>query len=317
MGLTQRELAARARVSLGALRDLEQGRTATPGWSVVSRLIAALEETAPAFREPGVPGNALRIRVFGRLSASRDGLELDLGPARQRYILGALAAAPDANISQAALIELLWPGRHPDSAPAMLHRYIWRLRNALANGSAPARQLITTDGGCYRLNTEHADVDVKDFQRLAARARQAEPADPNGAIALYERAAGLCPGDALTDIDCLSGQPAMAVLEASRDALILGFARLAVRLGQPERVLPHLRALCDRDPFNEDAHASLMRAHAAGGHRAAALSVYDEIRSRLLSDLDLAPGSCLASAYGDIVGLDRRPGGGCLQIRRT
>jgi DNA-binding SARP family transcriptional activator len=259
----------------------------------------------------------LRIRVFGRLSASRDGLELDLGPARQRYILGTLAAAPDVNVSQAALIELLWPGQPPDSAGAMLHRYIWRLRNALANGSrgARARQLITTDGGCYRLNTEHAYVDVKDFQRLASRARQAEPGDPGGAIALYERAAGLCPGEALTDIDYLSGQPPMAALEASRDALILSFARLAVRLGQPERVLPHLRALCARDPFNENAHASLMRAHAAGGHRAAALRVYDEIRSRLLSDLDLVPGSCLASAYGEIVGLGRGPGEGAARPR--
>ena len=40
--LTQRELAAAAGLSLGALRDLEQGRTQSPRWDTAERLATAL-----------------------------------------------------------------------------------------------------------------------------------------------------------------------------------------------------------------------------------------------------------------------------------
>jgi transcriptional regulator with XRE-family HTH domain len=41
-GLTQRELAESAAVSIGTLRDIEQGRTRSPGWQVVGNLLRAL-----------------------------------------------------------------------------------------------------------------------------------------------------------------------------------------------------------------------------------------------------------------------------------
>jgi transcriptional regulator with XRE-family HTH domain len=44
-GLTQRELAESAKVSIGTLRDIEQGRTRSPGWCVVSNLLHVLRTT--------------------------------------------------------------------------------------------------------------------------------------------------------------------------------------------------------------------------------------------------------------------------------
>ena len=41
-GLTQRELAAAAGTSIGALRDLEQGRTRSPRWAMLEELAAVL-----------------------------------------------------------------------------------------------------------------------------------------------------------------------------------------------------------------------------------------------------------------------------------
>ena len=42
-GLTQRELAAAAGTSIGALRDLEQGRTRSPRWAMLEELAAVLD----------------------------------------------------------------------------------------------------------------------------------------------------------------------------------------------------------------------------------------------------------------------------------
>jgi transcriptional regulator with XRE-family HTH domain len=43
IGLTQRELADAAGMSIGALRDLEQGRTRCPRWGAVAAFAAALD----------------------------------------------------------------------------------------------------------------------------------------------------------------------------------------------------------------------------------------------------------------------------------
>jgi transcriptional regulator with XRE-family HTH domain len=47
-GVTQRELAAAAGLSIGTLRDLEQGRTRFPRWGMVEGLAAVLGLGAPS-----------------------------------------------------------------------------------------------------------------------------------------------------------------------------------------------------------------------------------------------------------------------------
>src|SRR5260370_30784562 len=65
-GMTQRELADTAGISLGALRDLEQGRTLFPRWATLEDLAAALgpgKEQRPGLRggSPGVTRRARRL----------------------------------------------------------------------------------------------------------------------------------------------------------------------------------------------------------------------------------------------------------------
>jgi DNA-binding SARP family transcriptional activator len=213
----------------------------------------------------------------------------------------------DVNVPQTMLIDLLWHGRPPRSAPSMLHRYVWRLRTALAIGTRRngTHELIATDGECYRLVAEHAHLDVCDFQQVTMHARQIEAGDPLGACDLYDMALELWPDDSFTDIELLCEQPVARQFTAARTDMTLSYARLAIRMGQPERVLPPLHKLCARDPFNEVAHALLMAALAADGHRAAASQVYRDIRSRLHEELGVEPGPHVASTYA---GIFVRPG---------
>jgi transcriptional regulator with XRE-family HTH domain len=127
-GLTQRQLAGRAGVSLGALEDMEQGRTRRPRREALSRLAAALrlspaelEELtrAAAARPPSAVARrgqrGMRVGVLGPLAVWRDGQPLPLGPVRLRAVLGLLALHADTGLSRAVLVDALWgqSRRHP------------------------------------------------------------------------------------------------------------------------------------------------------------------------------------------------------------
>ena len=323
LGMTQRELATAANVSIGALRDLEQGRTAYPRWVLVRSITSVLgmDETAvtglsemkandpnPASvvsgdgPRPGKPTAHVHIQVLGRLAAMCNGREVSLGSDRQRGVLGLLAMHHGTGVPQSEIIDALWPGRPPRSAQAMVHRYIWRLRKALspADQSGGDRSLIATIGRCYRLDAAPAQLDVAAFRQLAAEARRKEETTPRHAYELCAKALGLWRGEPLTDIDFLHDHPATTELVSLGNDLVLRYARLAIRVGDPASALEYLGPLCAADAFNEKAHALLMKALAADGQPAAALSAYHRLEQRLSRELGVAPGPRMIAAYTDI-----------------
>ena len=102
-GLAQRELAARAGLSVRALRDIEQGRVRRPRMGSVHRLVDALSLTGlervallDAFGEAGThrpegAGGAVRIDVLGPLVLRRGAATLHIGQAMPRTLLCLLA----------------------------------------------------------------------------------------------------------------------------------------------------------------------------------------------------------------------------------
>jgi DNA-binding SARP family transcriptional activator/DNA-binding XRE family transcriptional regulator len=323
LGMTQRELATAANVSIGALRDLEQGRTAYPRWLLVRSItsVLGLDETtvtglsgrkAPGSNpanvvsadgpRAGEPTAHVHIQVLGRLAAMRNGREVSLGSDRQRGILGLLAMHHGTGVPQSEIIDALWPGKPPRSAQAMVHRYIWRLRKALSPTGQRGGDgsLIATIGRCYRLDAAPAQLDVAAFRQLAAEARRKEKTTPRQAYELCAQALGLWRGAPLTDIDFLHDHPATTELASLGNDLVLRYARLAIRVGDPASALEHLGPLCAADAFNEKAHALLMTALAADGQPAAALSAYHRLEQRLSRELGVAPGPRVIAAYTDI-----------------
>src|SRR5215467_4295850 len=107
-GLTQRELADLAQVSLGTVRDLEQGRT----------------------RHPRVGSVAWRA-----------GVQVGLGEPRQRAVLAVLALSPDVAVHRETLIDALWHENPPARAIQLLQTYVSRLRRALDPGRSEERRV--------------------------------------------------------------------------------------------------------------------------------------------------------------------------------
>jgi DNA-binding SARP family transcriptional activator/tetratricopeptide (TPR) repeat protein/transcriptional regulator with XRE-family HTH domain len=330
-GLTQEQLGVLAGVSVGAIRDIEQGRTPAPRADTVARLGTALHlngDQREALQGPGAgPGNEHResgsgtarsrsprrdkapqttvsVAVLGSLAAWRDGTRLTLGPPQERAVLGLLALQAGAGLTRAAIVDALWGGDPPQAAATIVQGHITRIRRLIRpRGAARTRTqsaaaAVCWDGTGYQLVPGAIHTDVDDFRGLVERARQAASAeDPAGACRLYEQALALWRGEPLADVEALRGHPAVARLARSRDAAVIEYADAAEVAGVQDRVVGHLLALAGREPLDERAHARLMIALAATGQQAAAFRVYEEVRQRLDADLGVVPGPEVAHAH--------------------
>jgi DNA-binding SARP family transcriptional activator/DNA-binding XRE family transcriptional regulator len=320
-GLTQRQLAAAASVSIGVLRDLEQGRTRCPRWATVAAIASSLRmdqdhcaELASAWHggrtddgiweaRAGTQANGgpagIWIGVLGPLMVTRDGAIVgELGSARQRVVLGLLALHWPAGASMAVIVDVLWGERPPASATTQVQACISKLRCLLyPRLTVRERQdTVMLAGRCYRLG-EGMELDQAVFGQLVRRADAAvAQGEPRLACRLYERSLGLWRGEVLADLDLLQDLPVVVELTHRRDDVVQRLASVGAACGWHERVLPHLRALCARDPYNEQAHAQLMAALATTGQQVAALRVFDEIRHRLDRTLGIRPGPQLVAA---------------------
>jgi DNA-binding SARP family transcriptional activator/tetratricopeptide (TPR) repeat protein/transcriptional regulator with XRE-family HTH domain len=327
-GLTQRELADLAGVGLGTVRDVEQGRR--PRSRSLARLAGALGLEIPrpqdhtgAARDaggamapaaprlssfplhhrdgqPARPGGGLWLRVLGPLQAWRAGARLDLGPPRQRAVLGLLAVCPAELVRRETVIDALWGEDPPGTAVSLVQAYLSRLGRVLDPGRSPrdGNGLLVSTGSSYRLRVASGQLDLLAFWQLVERARAVRSAgDATAACGLYESALTLWHGEPLADVDLLRGHLALADLCRRHAAVVIEYADAAAAAASYEGVLPRLEALARTEPLNERIHAQLMIALASTGRQAAALTLHEDLRRRLDEQLGVQPGPELADAH--------------------
>ena len=88
-GLTQHETARRAGISVGMLRDLEQGRTTTPRKASLAALATTLGVDPAELAGERTP--AIRVNILGPFELLVDGAPTPVGGHKQALILGMLA----------------------------------------------------------------------------------------------------------------------------------------------------------------------------------------------------------------------------------
>ncbi|MBK1787236.1 BTAD domain-containing putative transcriptional regulator [Prauserella cavernicola] len=301
-GLTQRQLAGRANVSAGAIRDLEQGRTRSPRSTSVQALAAALglagndvehfhaaaEDRRVAQAEAG--GGRLRIRVLGPIEVWHGDAQASLGSGRQSALLARLALEAGTVVGQDELIELLWRDGATRKTVQLLHTHVTRLRRLLDTEARTGSVLVGSRTG-YRLVVGPEHLDLLRFRELIARAGHDAP---ETALTRLAEAVALWRGD--TDVERLASDPLYTAVQAEYTGAVLRFAALARDLGQPEQALRPLRELASVQGLDEPLHAELVLTLAAGGRQTEALATYDRIRSALADQLGVDPGQPLRSA---------------------
>ncbi len=312
---SQAELAARAGISVAALRDLEQGRRRQPRQQTVARLCKALSLDGAQARELARAGRPMRqghsgtssaqgeiqIQILGTIAASRDGQSVRLGPPRQRAVLGLLALTPGNWWPRETLIDAIWGDGAPSAVVNLVQVYVSRIRRAIDPGR-PARDegnVLTSGASGYQLQVSGDQLDLIVFRELTEQARAAS--EPETACDYYARALRLWRGDPLADLTALHNHPGVQALRREYVAAVLGYADACAMLGRPELAIEYLWAVVAKDPLHEPACARLMTALAGAGEQASALQVYEDVRLRLDDQLGIRPSPALVEAHVQVL----------------
>ncbi|MZD52743.1 AfsR/SARP family transcriptional regulator, partial [Streptomyces sp. SID5606] len=237
----------------------------------------------------------VRYRILGTTQVLRpDGTAVPLGGARLRALLTVLALRAGRAVPAGLLVEEVWGGDPPADATGALQALVGRLRRAIG-----AQAVASADGG-YRLTAAPDDVDLHRFDRLVGEgARALADGDPAKAAVPLDDALALWRGPALADLPDRTAEAArwetrhLDALRARHTA--------ALDLGEAERSLPELTALCDARPLDEPLQALRLRALRDTGRTAEALAAYASVRHLLADRLGTDPGPGLCALHGELL----------------
>ncbi|WP_054567617.1 BTAD domain-containing putative transcriptional regulator [Frankia sp. R43] len=250
----------------------------------------------------GEVAEAAAITVLGDLTASRGGVELDLGGRRQRAVLGLLVVARGDAIAADRLIHLLWADHPPSGPSGALQSYVSHLRRALEpERTARSRaSIIIRSGSGYALRVAPDAVDAWRFEELVRRA--AAEVDPDARVAVLTAALGLWRGPAFGEYqDEPWAQPEAARLaelrEVAREQLI------EARLGRGETavVVPEIEALVAEQPLREERWRLFVLALYRSRRQGDALSALRRAREVLAAELGIDPGPALRALEAEVL----------------
>ncbi|MGH8907009.1 MAG: BTAD domain-containing putative transcriptional regulator [Egibacteraceae bacterium] len=248
---------------------------------------------------------ALEFRVLGPVEVVCDGRLLDLGPPRQRALLAMLVVHANTVVSVDRLLDELWAGEPPASAPHALHVYVSNLRKALEPCRWPVdggHVLVTRRPG-YLLRAAPERLDAAGFERLVASGRQAlEAGDPDLAEARLRAALAMWYGQALADFaDLPFARGEIARLEELRLVATETMIAADLGLGRHAGLVGELEALVVAHPLREGLRGQLMLALYRAGRQAGALDVYHDVRALLADTLGIDPSAELQRLHEAIL----------------
>ena len=239
------------------------------------------------------------LGLLGEVQVRVDGRAVDLGPLRQRCVLGVLLVEANRPVPPEQLVDRLWGERPPARAVATLRSYLSRLRTALADVEGC---LLHRSGGGYLVQTDPLTVDLHRFRHLTARARRATT-DAEAADA-YAQALSLWRGEPLGALDTPWASQLRATLQAERFAARLDLHEVRLRRGEHAALLPELQAIAEAHPLDERLAGQLLLALYRSGRQAAALEHYERVRRRLAEELGASPGPALRRLHQQILSGD-------------
>ena len=235
----------------------------------------------------------MRVGILGPLEV-RDGDQVvEVAGARLRALLIRLAVDPGRSVGVDTLAEALWGDVPPADTANAVQSLVSRLRRAV-----PGLAVRSGPGG-YRLDLGPDDVDAVRFERLARAGREAlRGGDAGQARTALRDALALWRGRALADVaDARYAIAAAARLEELRLTAQEDRIEAELRIGHPALLVAELDELTAAHPLRERLVVLHMRALAAAGRPAEALTAYERVRRRLSDELGVDPSPELRDAH--------------------
>jgi two-component SAPR family response regulator len=210
---------------------------------------------------------------------------------RARDILCFIASRPHRRASKDTIIDTFWEEADFDAVEKNFHPTISHVRKAL-NSNQPLKQnfLLYRDGD-YLLNPDFSyRIDIEEFDRLVAAGETARRArDQESFVQSYEQAIKLYRGDFMQGSYDEWAEEQRAYYREQYLRLLETLAAAAQKSEEWSRSLGLAQKILKDDPFREDVHCMMMRAHAALGNRVAVREQYETVKRLLRKELGVEP----------------------------
>ncbi|OLE29728.1 MAG: hypothetical protein AUG44_03090, partial [Actinobacteria bacterium 13_1_20CM_3_71_11] len=235
----------------------------------------------------------MQLAMLGPLEVRDDAdTVVEVGGARLRALLILLALDPGRVVPTARLIDALWEDQVPAGATNALQALVSRLRRTVPGIAVKPRP------AGYQLDLDPDAVDVRRFERLAARGRAQLRHDPAAAVGTLRAALDLWRGPALADVAAARfAREPVTRLDELRLAAVQDRIEAELRLGTGGSLVAELEALVVAEPLREPLVGQLMRALHAAGRPNDALVAYEELRGRLADQLGTDPSADLVALH--------------------
>ena len=231
------------------------------------------------------------IRILGPLEVLDDGRPIALSGGRQRELLALLVLERNRPVPGDRIVEELWDGAAPATAPKVVQNLVSRLRRELPAADDPLR----TRGHAYELALDEGALDATAFEQLLDEGRRALAAgDAEHAAATLRAALALWRGPALGEFaDRSWARAESGRLEEQRLVALERRIDADLALGRHADVVGELEAVVAREPLREGLRGQLMLALYRSGRQAEALAAYADARRTLVAELGIEPGPAL------------------------
>lgn len=221
--------------------------------------------------------SVLEIKLFGVLTAERDGQPLASLPSRKvRDLLAYLLIHRRTPRAREEMAALFWPELDGDKARHCLNTTLWRLRGALRPlETGPPYLRVDAQRIGFNMASD-VRVDVEEFESRCALAEKLQPTAEAQQADLYHQAMDLYAGDLLTDCYddwCLVERERLQLLYLRVLGKLLTYH---ARRREHDIAIDCGRRILARDPLREKVHRALIRLHLDAGQPTAALQQYRE-----------------------------------------
>lgn len=251
----------------------------------------------------------MRFAVLGPLEVlGDDGAPVEIPGAKERMLLGVLAADAGRVVSTDRIVDALWDGGPPPSARKSLQAHLVHLRTALEPGRprGSTGRYVVRRGTGYALVVDGDALDASRLRELTTLGRARLTAGrAQEALGPLSEAVDLWRGEPYADWPdaefALSERRGLAEVRAAAVGALLEARLLA---GQHADVVVELERLVGLQPLREDWWRLLMLALYRAGRQADALAVGRRARAILAQELGADPGPALRAMEAAVLAQD-------------
>jgi predicted ATPase/DNA-binding SARP family transcriptional activator len=225
---------------------------------------------------------------------------------KQRALLAILLLHANEVVSADRLMDDLWAGEPPASAPKGLQVHVSRLRRALAEAAPHRDERLLTQGSGYLLRVPPGELDSERFTGLVHEAGELiEARGFEPALEKLDESLALWRGRALSDFEYDEfAQTEIARLSELRVVALEQRTAAELELGRAELLTGELERLVREHPYRERLRGQLMLALYRSGRQAEALQAYRDARAVLVDELGIEPSVELRELHDAILAQD-------------